>query len=143
MSEKIIKTKMTWQGVAPIIIAGFTNGNNRAKTISTENVEQMARICDEHIELTGQLEKMIQDNIINFIFFTANFSYNFIEQAWSDTDKSHLIPHLKEKLSAQSNGNFIDSGGFLKFFFELDDENRRILINWIKDNYKAFTHFTL
>lgn len=74
--------------------------------------------------------------IINFAYFTANFTYGFIDQCWKD--EPHLIDHLKTKfISKSQDGIAINCGDFIHFFFELDRGNQVKLANWIDENYKG------
>jgi len=77
-----------------------------------------------------------ENAIINFCFFAANFPHDFIQQCWKD--EPHLIEHLKEHFASKSDGVCIDSGAFLKFYFELSRNNQRKLAKWITENYLAF-----
>ncbi len=89
------------------------------------------------INLNKKLLKQIEINeaVLNFAYFTANFPSDFIEKAWND--EPHLAQHLHEKiLGYAKDEGFISAGTFMKWFFDLDAENKEILINWIQNNYK-------
>ena len=80
--------------------------------------------------------KATHKSILNFCYFTANFPPKFIEECWG---KDHwLVDHLKSKLNSQSNSAFVDKGGFMNFFMDLDRENQIKLMDWIDENYLAF-----
>lgn len=68
--------------------------------------------------------------INNFIFFTTNFPYNFIEKVFPNN--KHLIDKFNN-IAERS----ISSEIITKFYFQLDSTNREILLNWINKNYKA------
>lgn len=76
--------------------------------------------------------------IINFAYFTANFPRNFIEDCWED--EPYLIDHITSKFRGQSEGQVVYSGGFIKFFLDLDRENQTKLANWINENYVSFNN---
>lgn len=77
--------------------------------------------------------------VINFAYFTANFPLDFIEKCWEN--ETWLAEHLRSKLHSKSNGSFISSGAFLRFFLELDQTNQVNLCEWIEKNYKSFSDF--
>jgi len=78
------------------------------------------------------------DAMINFAYFTANFTHNFIAECWKD--EPHLADHLSVKFTSKANDeNCVDCGSFIRFFFELDRGNQVKLANWINDNYKGIT----
>lgn len=82
----------------------------------------------------NKIEKFeLTEAVLNFVFFTANFTPKFIEKCWADNP--HLIEHLKSKLYSKSNGGCIDMGGFMRFFMDMDKENMEKLIIWIDENY--------
>lgn len=75
--------------------------------------------------------------MINLAYFAANFTPKFIMECW-EGDK-HLIEHLTAKLLSHANGCVVDSGAFMKFFFELSFNNQIQLCLWIDDNYKGIS----
>lgn len=82
--------------------------------------------------------KTTAHSIINFAYFTANFSNDFIIICWKD--EPYLVDHLTNKfLSFANDSGCITCGGFIRFFFELDRENQIKLANWITDNYKGIS----
>jgi len=73
---------------------------------------------------------------INFMYFAHNFGYNWISVIWSNN--THMANHLMSKWNALNQNN--SDGGtsnFFKLFMQLDDNNRNILLDWIKENYKG------
>ena len=80
--------------------------------------------------------KTTAHSIINFVYFTANFNYTFIDECWKD--EPFLIDHLKGKfISKSGDGVCVNCGDFIHWFFELDRDNQLKLSNWINDNYKG------
>lgn len=76
--------------------------------------------------------KLVRD----FAYFTANFPYDFIEKVWNDN--LIMAVHLRNKLNGQSlrlKINYVSFEAFMRWFFDLDDENQRKLIVWISNNY--------
>lgn len=70
----------------------------------------------------------------NFMYWTQNFSSNWIEKVWGT---GHPAKHLNGKW----HGCYERHGASLapiKFFFELDTANRAKLLNWVEENYNAF-----
>ena len=57
------------------------------------------------------------EQIHNFVLFTANYPYLFIEHCWRG--KGSLMTHIR--------GKFDSSKSFLDFWFKLDSANRDIL----------------
>lgn len=71
----------------------------------------------------------------HFMYFTANFPLNFIEECWQNSPQ-WLRDHLKGKLESKADQeNCITMGAFVKFFFDLDGENQRKLILYVIENY--------
>lgn len=98
-------------------------------------------------EIKPLLEKMIKDTrdklneetikesfnrseIGKFVGFSLNYNHNFIEEAWSSDP--NMANHLKSKFMTyrEQVGSF---GAMIKFYANLDDENREILENYIKN----------
>lgn len=76
------------------------------------------------------------NSVINFIYFTANFQHDFIERAFSP----FIAAHLRSKFDGiihRSGENYCSLQSFMKFMFELDAEDKRILIDWIEENYNC------
>jgi len=73
---------------------------------------------------------------IKFMYYANNFNYNWIEEVWSDN--AHMCKHILSKWDDLNQRN-IDGGtsNFFTLFMQLDDENRNILLDWIKVNYKG------
>lgn len=75
-----------------------------------------------------QLEKERIDSINTFIFFTANYPSDFVESIWPGN------AHMKQKFNTAYEKHGA-SAAVNKFYFELDGNNRKILLNWININY--------
>lgn len=75
----------------------------------------------------------LTEAVLNFAYFTANFKPKFVEKCWADDP--HIIEHLNSKFLSKSNGSFIDMGGFMRFFMDLDKKNQEKFIIWINENY--------
>lgn len=69
---------------------------------------------------------------LNFVYFTMNFKYDFIEEVWDGS----IARHLRDKFDKlyQKRSNFMD------WFCELDRDNQRKLLEWVENNYTAFNH---
>ena len=61
------------------------------------------------------------EQIHNFMLFTANYPYLFIEHCWRG--KGSLMTHIRSK--------FDSSKSFVDFWFMLDSYNRDILANYV------------
>lgn len=68
---------------------------------------------------------------IKFMFFGNNYPRDFIKKAWAND--THIADHLESKFSTmyQRHGTMT----FFKWYMELSDNNRHILMNWINLNY--------
>ena len=76
----------------------------------------------------------LEQSIINFAYFTANFPSNFIKECWIE-DGQIKIDHLTKKLVSYKETGFISVGSFIKFFFDLDRTNQEKLVLWINEHY--------
>lgn len=76
------------------------------------------------------------DSTINFIYFTANFQHDFIERAFVGNGAAHLRAKF-DGIIHRSGENYCSLQSFMKFVFELDTENKSILIDWIDENYNC------
>lgn len=75
---------------------------------------------------------------INFVYFTANFPPDFIKQVWGEN--THMSNHLQSKFDSivkRDDNGYCSPGTFLKFVFELDGENKEMLVKWVENNYKS------
>ena len=71
-------------------------------------------------------------SVVNFVYFTANFQYDFIEQVWTNG----LSSHLRTKFSALSGSKgYISPGDFIHFFMNLSRDNQILLAKWTEKNY--------
>ena len=73
------------------------------------------------------------DPTINFAYFTMNFQHDFIKKCWSDD--SLLSDHLQSKFNSKAENGVINAGGFMSFYMELTDENKKKLNEWVMANY--------
>jgi hypothetical protein len=72
-----------------------------------------------------------------FSHWLYNVRPNFIEEAWG---KTHIGNHLRDKFSGilkKSETNYIDPNCLMIFFRELDDENRKMLYEYIIEKHKG------
>lgn len=76
------------------------------------------------------------DNTINFIYFISNFPHGFIKEIWKGAQAEHLENKFISMCQKYQKSNF----GFLYWFYELDSENQEKLLNWVNENYTAFSH---
>lgn len=73
---------------------------------------------------------------LRFAYFTANFTPNFIREAFAHDQL--LASHLQLKFNAMNqNKGFISCGDFMQWFLNLSMDNQLHLINWIDNNYKG------
>tara|TARA_R110001606_G_C15324569_1_gene644953 strand:+ start:1211 stop:1444 length:234 start_codon:yes stop_codon:yes gene_type:complete len=72
-----------------------------------------------------------QEYTINFMYFAFNFPYKFIEDVWADNPS--LSKHFRDKFNSLAERNV--SMTIFKWFMELDNGNKTILLNWIEKNY--------
>jgi hypothetical protein len=83
------------------------------------------------IETTGVSKEDYFLVVHNWVYFTFNYPMGFVKDAFSS---SHLSNHLQEKFSS-SYARYGSVGVLMSFWANLDNENRRILSLWIKNNY--------
>lgn len=76
-------------------------------------------------------------SIINFVYFTANFPYNFIEECWgyNTMESSHMRMKLEGSQKKSGVMTHITSGAMIDFFFDLSRSNQTKLAEWIEANY--------
>lgn len=70
-------------------------------------------------------------SVNHFVYFCLNYPNNFY-----DAFDSHLKNHLSNKFKDYYN-NYGTFGVMMKFYAELDAENRTLFTNWILKNYKG------
>ena len=137
--EKVNLTP-TWVAATRIYTEVLLHGNPEGRQNAQEGLLECAQVADKHNELVGKLETIQADAVINFAFFVANYPHDFIQKCWGESEKKYLVSHLKEKFNANYMKVDSPSGAFMNWFYDLDEENRRLLIKWINENYKAFSH---
>jgi hypothetical protein len=81
---------------------------------------------------------MKRNPTINFCYFTGNFPSDFINQVWKG--ETLLADHLNSKFTSimnRENLGYASYNVFMKWFFELDEENKTKLVNWVNENYNS------
>ena len=86
------------------------------------------------------MRKIQNDTIINFVYFCANYNFDFVEKAFES-----LGPNMVKRFQEKARMLYNRKGtAWVPFFFlELDRENQRILANYINENYKSWTDLSL
>ena len=135
-----VKLVPTWKAATRIFTEVLMHGNKEGHQNAVEGLFECAEAADKHNKLVEKLPTIQADAVINFAYFTANFPSDFIEKCWGD---GWMKDHLREKFENTSENNFYSMGDFMRFFMDLDDENRKILIKWINKNYKAFDYLNV
>lgn len=76
--------------------------------------------------------------MINIIYFSLNFTSDFIDRCWTNKDDAR---HFQQKFNQiyQSRG----TSTFIHFFGELSENNQNKLCKWINENYLAFPRLVL
>ena len=74
--------------------------------------------------------KMVRD----FMFFGYNYPHDWIEQVWKGDS---IAKHLRTKFYDLCYKHSSSGHAYCEFFFEMDDENKKKLVTWISENYKA------
>lgn len=102
---------------------------NYMKNLTKSNLENIVRESINMVLNEGQSDgKPIE----KWNYWCANYDYDFIEKAWADNP--NMAKHLEEKFGA-----FYDSVGpygvMLKFYLALDSTNKRILEDYVMNNY--------
>ena len=69
--------------------------------------------------------------ITKFMLFGHNYPTNFISQVWKDSMSNHLQSKFSDMYERKG------TLAFFSWFMELDDQNKDILLTWIKVNYKG------
>lgn len=77
--------------------------------------------------------------INKFIYFSLNFPHDFIEKIWGERKPFSLSEHLQGKFN-----NFYErygSAGVMQVFYaELDGNNKRLMLDWILNNWDNEQH---
>lgn len=79
-------------------------------------------------------------NMRKLVFFSCNFSNDFIEKCWKSDPG--LAKHFRSKLNIiveKENLSYVSINAFFSFFFELSSSNQEILCNWIIENYNGIS----
>ena len=102
--------------------------NNKINQIVQEAI---TKVINEH--KTRLNEGQSDGNPIEkWNYWCTNYDYEFIEKAWEDDP--NMARHLRNKFDAyyDSVGSY---GVMVKFYLNLDDTNRKILENYVMNNY--------
>lgn len=94
------------------------------KSLDTIISESIRKVINEGQSDGNPIEK--------WVYWCANYNYDFIEKAWADDPG--MAKHLASKFSTYYN----DVGAYgvmTKFFLNLDSTNRGILVDYVMNNY--------
>ena len=108
----------------------------RAKTINEVNKFERGQEPKRAMKI-GMSEKIdMMTGMNSFAHWLYNVDSNFIEKIWGKTIiADHFTSKLKGILS-KSKDSYMDPTSLMKFFRELDDENRRKLFEYIIKEHK-------
>lgn len=102
------------------------------KNLSKLNESNLHKIVRESINMVLNEGQSDGNPIEKWNYWCANYYPDFIQKAWAD--KPNMANHLQEKFSA-----FYDSTGpygvMLKFYLALDSTNKKILEDYVMNNY--------
>lgn len=79
------------------------------------------------------------DQTINFLYFMSNFPHNFIYEVWTGS----IADHFQSKFLGLCNRFERSDIAFLRWFYELDTDHQRTLLNWVNSNYKSHSHLKI
>lgn len=71
---------------------------------------------------------------INFMYFANNFHHDWMDSIWKPETSIHTHLYAKWRNLCISN-TYGGTANFLTFFMQLDEGNKEILLDWIKQNY--------
>lgn len=89
-------------------------------------------------ELKNIVKELIKEetnprsDINKFVYFSMNYPGNFIEQIWD----SRIADHLKGKFDTAYK-KYGSVGAMVGFYINLDNENQKMLEDYITNNYKG------
>ena len=70
--------------------------------------------------------------INKWVYFSLNYSYNFIDEVWKD--EPWLVTHLKGKFNGYY--EYYGSNGVMTTFYaNLDNSNKTKLMAWVMENF--------
>lgn len=70
----------------------------------------------------------------NFLYFTTNFPPRWVEKCWPGN--THILEKYQNVIhkSVKELG-YVTSGDIMNFVFQLDLSNRKVMMDWINENY--------
>ncbi|MFA5153856.1 MAG: hypothetical protein WC554_14995 [Clostridia bacterium] len=108
----------------------------RAKTINEVNNFERNQEPKKAMGI-GISEKLdMIKGISAFTHWLYNVHYNFVEEIWG---KTHIANHFNEKwqgILSRSKEDYASPNSLMKFVRELDDENRKMLYEYIIEKHK-------
>ena len=72
--------------------------------------------------------------VSKFMMFGYNYPSNFITEVWGNNHGS-MANHLQGKFS--DTYARVGTMAFFRWFMELDQQNKEILVDWIEANYRG------
>lgn len=94
--------------------------------------DRLDRIISESIRRVINEGQSDGNPIEKWCYWCTNYHPDFIERAWADNPR--MADHLEGKFSMYYN-RYGSEGAMLIFYLNLDGENRRILENYVMNNY--------
>ena len=77
--------------------------------------------------------------VINFIYFIWNYPYNWYDEVWKD--EKWFAEHIGSKFKAYCNKYKKSETAFMRLFAEMSLHRQEKLVNWVSENYVAFSEF--
>ena len=107
----------------------FEDKNKKAMKLTENKLNQIIKSSIKKVLNEGQSDGNL---IEKWNYWCVNYNHDFIEKAWSDNPI--MVAHLKSKFDHyyDMEGSY---GVMNKFYLNLDEENRRILENYVINNY--------
>lgn len=113
-----------------LVIADIYKENNNTDMKLTENkLNQIVKKSIRKVLNEGQSDGNL---IEKWNYWCANYDYDFIEKAWADNPM--MAKHLEAKFDHdyEMAGSY---GAMTMFYLDLDGDNRRILEEYVINNY--------
>lgn len=107
-------------------------------TVEAESLEQAREYASEWGgEAIGEYKERSHIYYKDFdkaISFGFNYPHNFWLEVWKDQPllADHLHSKFQELFKKKGNGTI----AFFYFWNELDDQNRKVLVDWINENFE-------